>query len=205
MVTGITVTTMADTRITIPTKAHRAFFAGAALFLLGAAVLHLFLGVTPVADGNQDMERLLSQKNLTGQNRSERLAFLLKAQGDLLAQEPADPFAWTRLSYLRLVSEGDRKAAFEALRMANTVSPREPRLMLERAIMWKRYADLHTAEDHSEQVRLWREAVRFQRKDAAVYALQYHMADELTAAVADDALLRQQWQYALWLAREQLQ
>lgn len=183
---------MANTKITIPTKTLRLFFAVGGAALLCFAVINVFLTFTPSSKGNLTIEKTIQKTVVRG--HADELEAMREQQEALLSRKPADPFAWARYSYLKGITEGDRAKAFAALKMSNLVAPIEPRQMLERAIMWKRFADLHTAEDKAEQERFWQKAFFFSEDQTFDYARANRLQDEIGAAVMKDAALADAWQ-----------
>lgn len=192
---AITAIIMADTKIIIPTKVIRLLLlvSGIALGVFG--LLNVFLTVTPVQDANERLEKNIAKEFIVREGRAARLENLNNQQEELLAQAPADPFAWARLSWLWLITKGDRERAFTALKMSNLVSPLEPRQMLERAMMWHKFKDLHKPEDATEQLRLWRAAFRFKPEQTVAYARQYKMTEEIGKAFTDDSEMSKTWRW----------
>lgn len=174
---------MAATKITIPINLSLLCVA-AGLVLAVFSAINLFASFTPAADQNQkladDLTRSLSLpfgKRVVVQNA------LRTEQETLLARNPADPFGWARLAYLRRATAVDATTAFAALRMSDMVSPYEPRQLLERALMWRELRDVQTDSEKEYQRVLWQKAYARQRGATLKAAHTKNLDKELEAAL----------------------
>lgn len=104
-------------------------------------------------------------------------------QEKLLTKNPSDPFAWARLSYLRLITQGDKKGAFAALRMSDLLSPYEPRQQLERALMWHDLREVEDAQQQEYQNALWLKAFKLERNATFDAVRQRGLIEEVNNAM----------------------
>jgi hypothetical protein len=130
---------------------------------LGAfACINLFASFTPVRDHNVAItQRFIASLSAP---QPDQWKTLLTEQTALLASEPAEPFAWARLAYLRRTVENDNRTAFAALRMSDLVSSHQPRQMLERAMMWHELRGVQNVQERGYQAVLWARAFRQDRE-----------------------------------------
>lgn len=158
--------------------------------LLSFACITLFSTFYPAQRGNLHIEKALLGKN-------PDLKKLREQQEELLALSPADPFAWTRYSFLIQQTSGDRYKAFAALRMANRLSPNEPRQMLERAVMWSHFRDLFSTADRVEQGRLWQAAFTLRPNETVLYALKSDDFEEINNDMLVNYAVAPKWKQQL--------
>ena len=145
----IMATIMGGIRIITPTNRWLPALALFGATLAGFAFVNLTGHGTPYAKLNDQIVIDLAGANtLEGEQRLQLLTQLREKQEAALAGDPAEPFAWARLAWLRLITQGDKTDAFAALRLSDLVSPGEPRQLPERALMWRQFA---SAEDESQQ------------------------------------------------------
>jgi len=181
-------------RIITQTRPWLCVFAlfGAALALL--SYVDLRAAATPFANLNERIvDELARAETLPGDERLKLLTELRLQQERALAGKPAEPFAWARLAYLRLATQGDAPDAFAALRMSDLVSPGEPRQLPERALMWRQ---LHAAEDQDQQAYqtvLWQNSFRVGRDATWQLAAQHGITAEVAEALRDDPELYEEW------------
>lgn len=190
MVLAIMVIITGKPAVIMRTNTMRLYFILIALALLAFAAINLFSSFTPVADANLKIERAMLAKNADWPT-------LLIEQEKNIAVKPADPFAWTRYSYLLEKSKGDNSRAFTALRMADSISPNEPRQMLERAVMWQRFSDLQNAADRAEQTRLWQMAFHFQPRETVIYARNSRDFNSINDAILSNNATALKWKQLL--------
>jgi hypothetical protein len=192
MATGITGTTMASTRTTTRIDL-RAFFAAGGFLLVVFAVTALCFGLTPLADQNAVIAKNLMQSDaLEKASRQVEQVDLLKKQVENLKQNPAEPFAWARLAYLRFTAERRPRAAFAALKMSDMVSPHEPRQLVERAFMWHDLRQMQGEAERAYQTELWVRAFDEQRGLMIQTAYKRGLIKEVAAAfrTVDEDLYR---------------
>ena len=127
----------------------------------------------------------------------QALAQLRDEQEKALSTMPAEPFAWARYSYLRLATQGDKNAAFAALRMSDWVSPEEPRQLPERAIMWRQLGAAENPDQVAYQTTLWQKAFRLQPDQTWKIPKQTGLTDDIGAAIQKG----DPEQYEEWKAR----
>jgi len=165
---------------------------GVALALF--SFINLGSTITPLAGLNEQIvDDLTRSASLPGDEHLKLLAELRQRQEQALAGKPAEPFAWARLAYLRLATEGNAEDAFAALRLSDLVSPDEPRQLPERALMWRQ---LRAAEDEDQQAYqavLWQKAFRLQRDATWKLAAQHGITAEIGQALRDDPALSEEW------------
>lgn len=180
MVTGTmaitTGTTKTITRIS-RTRFGMAAFAGMlALF----ACANIFSFPTSAAALNSRILKAFEEPGASPLKvRPEALTELRVSQEEALAHEPADPYAWARLSYLRMATGQDAKTAFDALRLSDLVSPNDPRQLPERAFMWRDLRAVQTPEQQNYQALLWQKAWLAQRKETYARAEEKKISAEV--------------------------
>lgn len=162
------------------------FYAGA-LMLPGNPVINVIDSDEPV--GTRDVEALIASRERaldwtqSGQARLElAAAYVLLAQDevgggeryhalmrqardalrDSLARAPADPYAWTRLAYVRLAEEETADRVVPILAMAIRAAPVEASLIFPRLelclIEWPYFSNAHP-DLFAQQVKLaWRQS-----------------------------------------------
>ncbi|MBI3419546.1 MAG: hypothetical protein HY053_05390 [Proteobacteria bacterium] len=187
---------MAITKITTPTDLPQPALAVLAVLLGVFACINVFSSMTPSTDANERIEKALNQSDKMDLTQRAALFNDLRAQQEVsLQKNPAEPFAWARLAYFRLVTQKDKEAAFAALRMSDFVSPNDPRQLPERAAMWY---DLRNVEDESQQARqddLWVKAYRTQPGITRDLTAQKGLLNDVAKALqAQDADLYEKWQ-----------
>lgn len=114
-----------------------------------------------------------------------------------LALAPANPFAWARLGYVRLLRHGRSQAAAEALKMSILTGSHLPRLMFSRlrlSLMMWRYFDGEGRDLVKGQVRLaWKASpqklVRLARRRKAEKIARRALADVPGAVAEFDRLV----------------
>src|ERR1700722_12192934 len=143
----------------MPTEKIRLDYAVLGLVLGFFAIVNMFGTMTPIAASNEYIYRTLDKAvSLPANERLTVLSTLLKLQEKALTRRPSEPSAWSRLSYLRLSTEGNQHEAFEALRMSDLVSPYEAPQLPERAVMWRIFSSVETPEQQAYADTLWQKA-----------------------------------------------
>ncbi len=195
MAMTITASIMTTIRATIPTDPRRCWFLALGILLAAFALVNLFLTLTPAARLNEQIDRrLLETADLSGAERLERLNELKDKQDMALSHKPADPYAWSRLSWLRMETDKDQKAAFAALRMSDLVSPWEAPQLPERAMMWRKYRNAQTPEQKAYQDELWQKAFSLRHRDTDDLARINGMRDDVGDALKRrDPALYEEW------------
>jgi hypothetical protein len=183
-----------NTKTTTPTNS---WAVAAGLFGVLLAIFsctNLFSTLTPLADLNAKIvDQLAGISALPIDDRIKSLDDLRQEQERALAGKPSEPFAWARLSYMRLATGDRAQDAFAALAMSNLVSPDEPRQLPERALMWRQ---LHAVEDQNAQayqVTLWQKAFRMEPDVTWQTAVQRGITAEVGQALAGDPQLSAEW------------
>lgn len=132
-----------------------------AALLIWFAVINLFSGFRPTTAANDKLAVALNQSDaLPLARKIESYVDLFKQQEALLIQNPIEPYAWMRLSFLRKSVLGDRVGAFDALRFADKIAQPDNVGGMERILMWRDYVDLHTDADRAREVDMWRRSYR---------------------------------------------
>jgi hypothetical protein len=150
---------MINTKATIPIKLLP-LYGCLALVMATFGLINVFASITPYAVHDLEIEKSYNISNVLPLNERRALqALLLPQQEAVLARLPSEPFAWARLTSLRLTVLGDPKSAFQALRMSDMVSPNEPRQKMERALMWHQFRAVESTDELAYQKRLWQKAV----------------------------------------------
>ena len=150
---------MANTKLTIPIEKAPIGYIALGLALATLSALNLFWTLTPVAALNEKIFNTIeSSSTLPVPDRLSLYSDLRQQQQKALTRKPAEAYGWARLSFLRLATQGNKKAAFEALRMSDLVSPYEPPQLPERAYMWSKFRDVETKEQQDYQDILWGKA-----------------------------------------------
>ncbi len=122
---------------------NRAGFILCGVVLAGLAMATLFFDLTPAATFELALEQHLLPTSQT-----------LQEQEVVLSKEPADPFGWARLAYLRRAVAHNKRGAFEALQMSDYVSPYEPRQLAERLKMWQELRSVQNADERANEAAL---------------------------------------------------
>src|ERR1043166_689555 len=195
MATGTMAITTGTTKII--TRISRARFGMAAFACVLAAFACANLLSLPVT---ADALNIRAQKGLEEAaasppgDRAEAFKGPLALQEEALAREPADPYAWARLSYLRMVTGADAKSAFDALRLSDLVSPNDPRQLPERAMMWREYKAVQTPDQQAYQATLWEKAWLAQRKETYERAADKKISAEVGDSLKkSDPALYEEW------------
>jgi hypothetical protein len=141
---------------------------------------------------------LVNAQAMPTDSRLPQLIELRERQENALAADPAEPFAWARLAWLRLATQGDAPDAFAALRISDLVSPGEPRQLPERALMWRQFADIEDNDQKAYQNVLWQKAFQMQRDATWKIATQNGIVKE----VGDSLKQTDPDLYEEWKARE---
>jgi hypothetical protein len=133
-------------------------FLSVVLIVLGSA--NIFYTVRPFAERNHQIEESFNRASvLPSAERIVAEKILLSEQENVLARIPSEPFAWTRLAFMREDVLDDKKSAFAALRMSNLVSPNEPRQKIERALMWYEFNSVEDESEQAYQTSLWEKVI----------------------------------------------
>lgn len=85
-------------------------------------------------------------------------------QEQALQKSPADPYGWLRLAHLRLVTQGNKQAAFAALQASLNAARYEPRLMRDQALLWRKLTAVQTTAQQAQADVLWQAALRAEKK-----------------------------------------
>jgi hypothetical protein len=188
-------TTMGDTKITTPTNRWPLVLVLFGLAVGGFAFLNLTGQLAPFAAQNDKIVADLAHADtLSGTERLQLLTQQRERQEKALAGDPAEPFAWARLAYLRQVTQGDMPDAFAALRLSDLVSPGEPRQLPERALMWRQFASVEDKDQKAYQSILWTKAFRLQRDPTWAIAMQNNIVPEVGDALKqNDEDLYEEW------------
>jgi hypothetical protein len=191
----IMATTMADTKTTTPTNRWPLVLVLFGLAMAGFSYSNLTGTLALFADQNDRIVvDLKAADGLTGSDHIQALSQLRERQEKALAGEPAEPFAWARLAYLRQATQGDMPDAFAALRLSDLVSPGEPRQLPERAFMWRQFASVENAGQRAYQSLLWTKAFELQRDPTWAIAVQNNIVPEVGDAIkANDVDLYEEW------------
>lgn len=165
-----------------------------ALVLLGFAAVNLFGTFKPVAAANDQLANRLNQSfALSFSERIKVYADLRTQQELLLIQNPIEPYAWMRLAYLRNITLGNRRHAFEALKFADVVAHPDNVGGLERVLMWHDYADVQNEAERTHIKDMWRAAYRQNWYNLMYTAKRRELLDDLKAAVMEDPELAEMW------------
>lgn len=177
------------------------------IWLAVAAAINLFGTFTPTATKNESMIRnvqivashLAPQAvSLSKKNDIEPAVWndLKKIQESALKRNPADPYAWSRLSWLRLKSGDGDQAAFAALRMSDLVSPYEAPQLAERAMNWRNFRNVQTPEQQRYQSALWNKAFLLDDQETLRAAVVNALTDEVGKALSEtDPAAYQDWKW----------
>lgn len=175
---------MANTATTTPINARLIGLGALGAALAFFSLANLFTTLTPIEQLNDRIaDALGTVEQLSPIPRLQLLHQLQEEQEWALAREPAEPFAWGRLSYLRLETQNDAKAAFAALQMSDVISPGEPRQLPERAVMWWQLRPVETPEQRAYQNELWEKAYGLERDTTWRLAQQNHLVSEVGDAL----------------------
>ncbi|MER2519251.1 MAG: hypothetical protein ABTQ34_01010 [Bdellovibrionales bacterium] len=165
-------------------------------WLVMAASVNLLGTFTPTARKNEDMIRNVQivashlvqlPVLLPTESRTIDPAIwdsLKKIQESALKRSPADPYAWSRLSWLRRKAGDSEQDAFAALRMSDLVSPYEAPQLAERAVTWRSFRNVQTLEQQRYQVALWNKAFMLDDQETLRMAVQNKLTDEVGKALA---------------------
>jgi len=175
---------MATTKATIQTKLARGAVACISLTAAVLACVNLFSTMTPVAAENERIDqRLQAALDLPLAPRLALFSDLRQDQEDMLMKKPADPYGWSRLSYLRMATEGNARMAFSALLMSDLVSPYEAPQLSERAMMWRGFRGVETPDQKAYQDVLWTRAYNADRETTWATASHAGIVDEVSVAL----------------------
>jgi hypothetical protein len=193
MAPTITVTIMASTGTT--TKI-RAGLAALAVFLGVSAAVNLCCTWTPVSKANTEIDGLLhALAAMSETENAEPYQDLLQRQEQALAAKPSEPYAWARLSYLRQKTGAGDRSAFEALRMADIVSPFEIQQLPERAVSWLKFREVENAGERAYQDALWQKSFSVASEMTWNLALHLGLIKYVGEALArKDKDLAEDWQ-----------
>lgn len=165
-----------------------------------AAVLFVFASINilsnfrSVAAANDRLANQLNQASaLEFSTRLKTLVDLRIQQEALLVQNPIEPYAWMRLAYLRNITQGNRRHAFEALKFADTIAHPDNVGGLERILMWRDYADVQTPEERNHEKDLWRTGYRQNWYRLGETAYRHNLIRSLKDAVMEDPELAVIW------------
>lgn len=165
-------------------------------WLVLAASVNLLGTFTPTARKNETMIRnvqIVASRiaphpvSLAGESQTIDPAIwttLKQVQESALKRNPSDPYAWSRLSWLRGKSGDGDQAAFAALRMSDLVSPYEAPQLAERAATWRRFRNVQTPEQQRYQTTLWSKAFALDDQETLRVAIQNKLTDEVGKALA---------------------
>ncbi len=136
---------------------------------------------------NEQLAITLNQSDaLPFAQKVQSYANLLKQQEALLIQNPIEPYAWMRLSFLRKNAIGDRAGAFDALRFADKIAQPDNAGGMERILMWRDYADLHTNADKAREVDMWRRSYRENWDNMYNVIARHHLHHVFDMAIEGD-------------------
>lgn len=185
-------------------------FAVLGTWLVLAASVNLLGTFTPTARKNEAMIRnvqIVASRiaphpvSLAGESQiidPEVWATLKQIQESALKRNPADPYAWSRLSWLRRKSGDGEQAAFAALRMSDLVSPYEAPQLAERAAAWRSFSNVQTPEQQQYLTALWNKAFRLDDQETLRTAVANKLTDEVGKALASaDPLAAEDWKERL--------
>ena len=162
--------------------------------LLVFASINLFANFRPTASANDHLANQLSRSSaLSFAERLKAYTEMRSRQEALLVQNPIEPYAWMRLAYLRNVTQGNRRSAFEALRFADTIAHPDNVGGLERILMWHDYADVQTQAERAYEKVMWRTGYRENWYYLIETASRKHLFDNLKSAVMEDPELAARW------------
>ena len=114
-------------------------------------------------------------------------------QTSALRLSPADTYGWSRLAYVRILTEGLSPAAAEALTYSIEAAPYEPRLMITRINMASLLGN-KLASDVREQIpQMIRDAWQLFPKELAQSAQQGHFSASVEAVLKDSPADLAQW------------
>jgi hypothetical protein len=195
MGTMIMATITGGTKITTPTNSWLPALALFGVMLACLSFVNVAGHIAPSAALNDRIvAELAAASPNTGGERLPLLIELRNQQEKALALDPAEPFAWARLAWFRLVTQGDRPDAFAALRLSDLVSPDEPRQLPERALMWRQFAEAEDDSQKAYQNTLWEKAFRMQRDPTWALAKQSGITDDVGNALRQtDPELYEEW------------
>jgi hypothetical protein len=181
-------------------KSWPAVLALAGAVLAFFSVVNLSGNAAPLAALNgRIVDDLAGAGSLPFGPRLKLLVDLRERQEKALAGLPAEPFAWARLAYLRLATQGDMPDAFAALRLSDLVSPDQAGGQLpERALMWRQLSIAENPAERAYGAVLWQKAFRTQRD----VTWQLAVRNKITGEVEDALKQGDTGLYGEWKARE---
>lgn len=174
-------------------------FKGACFIALGMVLLicagsNLLIGSRPVAAQNDRIANAVNQSTaMEFSQRVQKSVELREQQESLLHQNPFEPYAWIRLAYLRQITQGNRRYAFEALRFADMISYPDNVGGIERILMWHGYADVQTQAERDREAQMWRTGFQENWYHLNEAAQHNHLWEVLKDAVRQDPFLTQEW------------
>jgi len=182
-------------RITTPTNRWLLLLALFGVMLACLAFINLSGRATPSVKINDRIVTALGgARSLPVDLRLPLLTELREQQEKALSEEPAEPFAWARLAWLRIATQGDAQDAFAALRLSDLISPGEPRQLPERALMWRQFAPVEDDSQKAYQNVLWQKAFQMQRDATWTLAVQNGITNEVGNALKQtDPDLYEEW------------
>jgi hypothetical protein len=159
------------------------------------AAINLFWSMAPVSVSNDHIDEELNKaESMPVASRLSLFTDLRVQQEKALSRKPGEPYGWSRLAYLRLATEGNQKAAFDALRMSDLVSPYEAPQLPERAVMWHKFANIESKDELAYQDTLWQKAFRLEDDATWAIAKRDNIVKEVGDALArKDPALADQW------------
>ncbi len=191
---------MASTKTTTRIKPARFGVAALCAALIVFSLLNLSQNMTPVAKNNEQIDNIVERDEaLTPDARMELFRRLKIQQEANLARKPSEPYGWSRLSYLRFMTEQDQKSAFAALRMSDFVSPYEAPQLPERALMWYKFHNVETLAQKTHQDILWQRAYGLERDATWRIAVRNGLVEQVGESLKKTAPAF----YREWKARQQ--
>lgn len=186
---------MANTKTTIRIRFPRWCAALLGIAVFAFAVGNLLMTLTSAADTTARVDAEFQEAQaLPLAARVEAYRELRDEQAWALAQRPSDPYAWARLSYLRMATGDSMKSAFDALALSDFVSPYEAPQLPERAVMWYRFRTVETPEQQAYQDTLWLKAASLKGEEAWQQAVRNKLLDQAIASLQKtDMQLYYQW------------
>jgi len=183
-----------NTKTTTPTESWPLILLLYGAVLASLSLINLFSSITPLDQLNERIVNTLAQvMTLPADQRLAALDNLRQQQEYALTGDPAEPFAWARLAYLRISTQGKTQDAFAALRLSDLVSPGEPRQLPERALMWRQLRAVEDDNARAYQTILWQKAFRLQRDVVWQIAQQHGFTAEVGEVLKGDPELYEEW------------
>ena len=121
----------------------------------------------------------------------QALAWQMKA----LSLSPADTYGWSRLAYIRILTEGLSEAAAEAFMHSIEAAPYEPRLMISRINMAVLLGNKLTPDIKEQIPQMIRETWVLFPKELAQSAQQGHFISAVDAALKDNPETLAKWKH----------